>query len=125
MDRVNKEVFKPIFDGLLKQHTDKAFVAEMVSIFITDGQAAIRRLETAMIQANAESIGVALHSIKNIMGALNAGNLLDLAECTLDAYKADDRIKFQTDATLLIDRIGELIASACFFTDTCPETKRP
>jgi len=109
----------------MKQHADKAFVAEMVSIFITDGQAAISRLETAMNQASAESIGAALHSIKNIMGALNAESLLDLAQNSLDAYKAGDHKKFQTDATLLIDRIGELIASAGFFTNTRPETKRP
>ncbi len=106
------EDFSPLFENLVDKFDDISFVVEMLSIFVVDGATTTDRLMSAIMLSDASSIRNSLHSLKNILGTMQAGPLVLLAERTAEAFRNGNTARMNTDAADLISGTRRLVLAA-------------
>jgi len=84
----------------------------MLSIFVVDGATTTDRLMSAIMLSDASSIRNSLHSLKNILGTMQAGPLVLLAERTAEAFRNGNTARMNTDAADLISGTRRLVLAA-------------
>jgi len=107
--------FTPLFENLVHRFGDDAFVVEMLSIFVADGNAAADRLTSAILRSDDSSIRNSLHSLKNILGTMQSGSLFMLAERTAEAFRNSNVAQARTDADELVSGTRRLVLAAGIF----------